>query len=131
MPIVDYDFKDRIFFAREIGNISANEGYEWAERLAKHADESEQPIVALVEALKAISVSPAATRAFADVSFHKNVLAVVVATNVGTSALADVIGRVGKQGKTHIFLSLEQARAYAESLVSGDTLPDNDAASNS
>lgn len=102
MPIDAFHFEGRIFAACETGYISQDEAKVWAEQLKQHADASAEPIVALVDALKVTFVSPAASLVFSKASHHANLLAVVVATSARISGIADAIGRIGVQGKTHI-----------------------------
>ena len=117
MPIDDYSFQDRIFFAREVGVITVQDAQEWADKLAAHAQNSEQPIVALVDALKAGLITIAVSDLFSKASFTPNLLAVVVATSPRVTLVAKTIGMLGKPGHTKVFPSMEAAREYAESLV--------------
>ncbi|MBE2269712.1 MAG: hypothetical protein IAE80_15860 [Anaerolinea sp.] len=117
MAIEDYTFENRIFFAREVGVISVSEAEEWAHKLAAYAASSEQPIVALVDALHAGLITMAVNDVFSKASFTPNLLAVVVATSPRVTLVAKTIGMLGKPGHTKVFPSLETAREYAESLV--------------
>lgn len=117
MPIEGYSFENRIFFAREIGVITEGEADEWATRLAEAAAGSAEPIVALVDALKAGLITIAVSDRFSKASFTPNLLAVVVATSPKVTRVAKTIGMLGKPGHTKVFPSLEAARAYAESIL--------------
>lgn len=117
MPITDYDFSDRVFFAKESDLITGDEANTWARKLAECALASDQPIVALVDALEVRQVSVAAHQIFTKASFTANLLAVVVATNDVVRLTATTIGMLGKRGKTVVFPTLEKAREYTESLL--------------
>lgn len=124
MPITDFSFENRIFFAREHGNISLAEAEIWAAMLKQHADASPEPIVALVDAMQVRVVAGAASLIFAQASHHANVLIVAVAANAGISSIANVIGRIGVQGKTHVFLNLKYARVFAEKAIANKAILD-------
>ncbi len=117
MPIEDYRFENRIFFAREIGVIQPIDAEEWAQKLVQHAQESNEPIVALVDAVKAGLITMAVTDLFSKASFTPNLLAVVVATSPRVTLVAKTIGMLGKPGHTKVFPSLEAAQEYAENLL--------------
>ena len=117
MPIVDYDFQDRVFFAREKGDISINEAREWSEKLGECAAKSPRPIVALVDALAVTGVNMGAQLIFSRASFTANLMAVVVATNITASLTSSNIGLMGKQRHTHVFPTLEEARQYVDQLL--------------
>lgn len=117
MPITDYEFRNRIFFARESGVISSEDAREWAQKLSEHARQSSQPIVALVDALTVGAVNMGAQLTFSKATFTPNVIAVVVATNLATSLTSSNIGLMGKQRQTVVFPTLEQARQHAEKLL--------------
>ncbi len=117
MPIEDYSFQNRIFFAREVGVIAEEDAQAWAQQLSEHALRSDLPIVALIDALKAGLITIAVSDIFSQASYTANLLAVVVATGPRVTIVAHTIGMLGKPGHTKVFSSLEEARAYAESLV--------------
>lgn len=117
MPIEEYSFQNRIFFAREVGVITEADADEWTNQLKAHAQSSELPIVALVDALKAGLITIAVSDIFSQASFTSNLLAVVVATSPRVNIVARTIGMLGKPGHTKVFTSLAEARDYAESLV--------------
>lgn len=117
MPITDYHFQNRLFFAREIGLISPCDAQTWADQLAAHARSSPEPIVALVDALEVKHMSPTAYKIFSKASFTPNLLAVAVATNVVVSLTASNIGLLGKPGHTKIFRTLDAARQYADTIL--------------
>ncbi|HUN05115.1 MAG TPA: hypothetical protein PLQ56_00880 [Aggregatilineales bacterium] len=117
MPIQDYHFQDRIFFAREVDVITPEDAREWATRLKEAAAQSPVPIVALVDALGVSRVSVGAHDIFSKASYTRNVKRVVVATNVVVSGSASNISLLGKRNQTEVFRTLEEARQHAESLV--------------
>lgn len=122
MPIMDYEFKDRIFFARETGDISAEDAREWAQKLKENAGQSPVKIVALVDALQVKHVAFPAVDIFSKASFTPKVIAVVVATNQVIKSTARDIGLLGKRNQTVVFRTLDEARQHAEQLVKNDTL---------
>lgn len=121
MPIADYDFRDRVFFARESGVISADDARDWAKRLADCAQQSPEPIIALVDALGVRLISLAAHDIFAKASFTENLLAVVVATTTTGSLTSSNIGLLGKPRFTWVFPTLDEARQYAERVLRDNT----------
>ena len=118
MPITDYHFENRIFFAKESGDISKEDAQQWVKRLQKTASSSELPIVALVDVMEVHSVLRAAEQLFIEGAYTENLLAVLVATNAVVSVQARTIGLLGKRGHTRIFNSLDDARSHAEWIVS-------------
>jgi predicted alpha/beta hydrolase family esterase len=115
MPVQDTSFENRIFFAREVGNIDQADAEAWTMALRRHAQASPQPIVALVDALSVTSVTAAARKIFAQASQTPNLLLVAVATkDLPVTQTARVIGLMGKRGATHVFASLEEAREFAQ-----------------
>jgi hypothetical protein len=121
MPITDYSFQDRIFFAKESGVISASDATEWANRLVEHAKQSPQPIVAVVDALEVTRMVVQAYDIFSKASFTPNVLAVVVTTNTVMSVSSKAIGLLGKRNQTVVFPTLDAARKHAQDLLEAQT----------
>ncbi len=117
MPIIDYQFQDRLFFAKEIGDISAEDAQTWADKLKESAALAGAPIVALVDALDVKNISIRAIDIFAKASFTRHVIAVVVATNLMVSATSTNIGLLGKRNQTVVFRTLEEAREHALKLL--------------
>jgi hypothetical protein len=117
MPIGDYDFSNRIFFAKETGIIAPAEAEEWARKLEKAAQSSARPIVALVDAVDVTSVTRRASDIFAKASHTDNLLAVVVATNHIVHLEATTIGFLGKRGYTRVFNNLDDARRHADEIL--------------
>jgi hypothetical protein len=117
MPIADYAFSGRIFFARESGLISGEEAREWAQRLTEQAQASPEPIVALVDALAVTGLSASASKTFEAATFTENLIAVVVATNARASMSSRVIGLLGKRHGTIVVPTLEEARKLARELL--------------
>lgn len=117
MPITDYKFENRIFFAVESGHLTGEDGQDWANRLKAAAVSSPDPIIALIDARTVLSITRAAERAFIDASYTHNLMAVVVATNPRTTLQAMTIGILGQRGYTRIFRTMEEAAEYATSLI--------------
>ncbi len=117
MPITDYSFQDRIFFAKETGTITAEDAQEWADKLAEAAQASPLPIVALVDAMQIGSLGSTAARIFERASYTDNLLAVVVATHAGAALTSRTIGLLGRRGGTIVLATLDAARERAELLL--------------
>jgi hypothetical protein len=117
MPIIDYRFQDRLFFAKEIGDISAEDAQTWADKLNESAALAGVPIVALVDALDVKNISVRAIDIFAKASYTHHVIAVVVATNAKVRATSTNIGLLGKRNQTVVFHTLEQAHEHALKLL--------------
>ncbi len=118
MPITDMEFKDGIFFCREIGQIEREDAELWAEKVREHAEASPHPIVALVDATEATYITAAAREVFARASaipgLHAGVVAAKdfrVAQNSRLTALLAV------KRHTLIFSNLAEARERAEQLA--------------
>ncbi len=117
MPITDYRFENRVFFAVESGFLSGEDGAEWARRLKQAAETSAEPIVALVDASTVTSMSVEAQRAFVNASRTQNLVAVVVATNPRITPLATIIGVLGQRGYTRVVSTMEQAQAHVAEIL--------------
>jgi hypothetical protein len=117
MPITDYHFEQRLFFAVESGHLSGEDAEEWAQRLKVVAEASPDPIVALVDARTVRFITRAAEQAFIKASYTPNLLAVIVATNPITTVQAATIGIMGQRGYTRIFRTIEEARTHADEVL--------------
>lgn len=117
MPIINYDFQGSVFSAKEIGNISASDAQEWADKLTEYAGQSPTKIVALVDALEVKNVVYRAVDIFTKASFTSNVIAIVVATNSTVSSTATNIGLLGRRNKTLVFRTLQEAQLCCQKLL--------------
>ncbi|MCA0459043.1 MAG: hypothetical protein LCI00_34150 [Chloroflexi bacterium] len=117
MPITNYAFQERVFSAKETGDISAKDAEEWAAQLAQHAQESPTKIVALVDALEVKRVAAKAVDIFSKASFTPNLIAVVVATNNVVSPTATNIGLLGRRNQTLVVRTLQEAHEYCAKLL--------------
>jgi hypothetical protein len=117
MPISDFSFEDQIFFAKETGVISASDAQVWADQLADFARYSRAPIVALVDAMEVSRMVYQAYVIFSKATHIPNVIEVVVATNSSMNLSSQNVGLMGKQSRTTIFPTLDQARRYANKLL--------------
>ena len=119
MPIVDMNYENGIFFAREVGCIDQHDAKLWAETMLHHARSSSFPIVLLIDALEASSITAEARRIFAKAAETPNVKIGVVASNndrvMQHSRITALLGAVRKSHETHFFSSLEEAREFANS----------------
>lgn len=117
MPIINYDFHDAIFSAKEVGNITAEEAQEWSNKLTDCAQQSPVKLVALVDALEVKNVVLRAVDIFTKASYTPNVIAIVVATNNVVSSTATNIGLLGMRNKTLVFRTLQEARECCANLL--------------
>ena len=120
MPITDYHFQDRVFFAKEAGNISKHEATEWTDKLTNHAEQATEKIIALVDAVDVKRVDFAAQQIFSKASFTPNVMAVVVVANNVVGGTATNISLLGKRQQTVIFQSFDEANQYVQQLLDED-----------
>jgi hypothetical protein len=117
MPITNYQFENRIFFAKENGQISEDDAKTWSEQLKEATETSDLPIIALVDAMDVTAMHRAAQQIFAKSAHFDNLLAVVVATNSIASLQSRTIGFLGRRGCTRIFPSLEEARQDTKQIL--------------
>ena len=118
MPITDYTFENRIFFAKESGLITREDAQTWSVRLKAATEASETPIVALVDAMDVTFIDRVAQRIFQESSHFDNLLAVIVATNRSAALQSETIGLLGKRGYTRVLGSLEEATQEAGEILS-------------
>ncbi|MBZ0296327.1 MAG: hypothetical protein K8L99_27450 [Anaerolineae bacterium] len=122
MPIADMHFENGIFFAREVGVVNSDDARLWSEALYNCSRSSHQPIVVLVDALKATTISAEARRIFARASETPNVRIAAVATNnirvTQQSRIAALLGTIRNSHETHFFTTLEEAEQFARSYLS-------------
>jgi len=131
MPITDYKFENRVFFAVESGSLNEYDAAEWARRLAETAQNSPEPIAALVDARTAISMSIEAERIFIKASYTPNLMAVVVITNPSRMMIATTIKLLGKRDQARICSTEEQAKQHIAALFKHvDTTGDSEAGEN-
>ena len=117
MPITDYKFEHRVFFALETGFLDEQDADEWARRLMEVAQKSPEPIVALVDARTAVGMNVKAESIFIKASFTPNLAAVVVITNPGGIIHATTIKMLGQPGYTRLFGTEEQAQAHVAEIL--------------
>ncbi len=117
MPITNYSFENRVFFALETGFLDEQDASEWATRLMEVAQNSSEPVVALVDARTAIGMSVQAEHIFIKASFTPNLAAVVVIANPGAVIHATTIKLLGQPGYTRIFGTEEQAQAHVAEIL--------------
>lgn len=117
MPITDYTFENRVFFAVETGFLDEQDASEWATRLMEVAQNSPKPIVALVDSRTAVGMSVKAESIFIKASFTPNLAAVVVIANPAAVIHATVIKLLGQPGYTRIFGTEEQAQAHVAEIL--------------
>lgn len=119
MAVCDLSFENGLFFAREVGHISAQDAQHWAEALVHCAKSSPVPIVILIDALPATSISTEARRIFALAAETPNVRIAAIATNnllvEQQSRMTALMCSVRHSHDTHIFRTLEEAEQFATS----------------
>ena len=115
MPIVDMQFEEGIFFARELGRIEKEDAEAWADAARHYAELSPSPIVALVDALEVTHVTAMARQVFALASGIPGLKVASVATSdASVTQTAQIIGLMARNHHTYVFPTLEQARIFAE-----------------
>ncbi|MDX1991003.1 MAG: hypothetical protein SF029_01355 [bacterium] len=118
MPIHSMNFSNGIFFAVEEGMVSEAEAREWMRQLTAYATVHSTPIVAIVDANAVSLVSSEASKVFIRASQIYNVSAIIVATkDPFVRQIASSIGIRGRQGGTHVFSTMAEARQLAEELL--------------
>lgn len=118
MPIVDMQFKNGIFYAREFGRIDREDAQAWAQQLAEYASHHPTPIIALVDATEVIHITTDARKIFYKASHIPNFLAsVVAAQNIASAQAARVLSLMVDENQTHILPTIEEAHAHAVQLT--------------
>lgn len=124
MPIIDLQFENGIFFAREVDYITGDDAHNWARALGHYAAAYAIPIVALVDAREVTAISNDARRVFAMASETANVRAAVVVVNQGNrlatqqSRITALLSAVRKTHDTYFFESLAEAEEFIGQIVS-------------
>jgi anti-anti-sigma regulatory factor len=122
VPITDLRFERGIFFAKEIGQISAEDALLWLETLRGCAAESQDPIVILIDARELTFISTAAQKIFTKAAETPNVKVAAVAANTRLATqLSRIVGLLSRVRQTHdtiVFHTLEEAAHFAQSQAS-------------
>jgi predicted dinucleotide-utilizing enzyme len=117
MPIKDIQFERGIFYAVQEGHVDTADAEAWAKAMADAAESSPEPIVILVNALEAKSLSTEARRIFSQASETPNVKigAVVTLDRLITqqSRMTALMSRVRSTHDTYFFDNLEDAWEFA------------------
>lgn len=118
MPITDMTFENGIFFCREIDIVDKDDALRWAEKVREYAEASPHPIVALVDATAATSITAAAREVFARASAIPGLnAAVVAAKDFRVAQNARLTAMLSVKRHTLIFSNLPEARDRAEQLA--------------
>jgi hypothetical protein len=121
MPVTDLSCENGLFFAREVGSVDGDDARLWAEALARCARSSPVPVVILVDALQATTITAEARRVFAKASETPNVrIAVVAVSNARAtqqSRITALLSTVRSTHETHFFTTLEEAEQFASSYI--------------
>ena len=117
MPVCDISFENGVFFSREVGHVDAGDAKMWTEALVRYAKASDTPIVVVIDACQATTISNEARRIFALAAETPNVRVAAVVTNkllvTQQSRMAALMGTVRHTHETHFFKSLEEAEQFA------------------
>lgn len=117
MPINDIRFERGIFYAAQEGHVNTEDAEEWSRAMIAAAEASPGPIVIIVNALNAVSLSNDARRIFSQVSETPNVkVGVVVALDrrfMQQSRMTALMSRVRSTHDTHFFDNLDDAWEFA------------------
>jgi hypothetical protein len=119
MPVYDFAFENGLFFAREAGHVTAEDAKQWAEAMISCAKASSVPIVILVDALQATSISTEARRIFALAAETPNIRIAAIATNnllvEQQARMTMLMCSVRNTHETHLFRTLDEAEQFATS----------------
>ncbi len=80
VPIHKMSFDDGMFFARQVGYIDYVDARMWANALGNHAENSGEPIMAVVDMLEVDRLCPTVIEVFETVLDKANVLGIVLVT---------------------------------------------------
>lgn len=121
MPVVDIWFENGIFFAREVGVVNSDDARLWTESLYHYARSSRQPIVIVVDALQATTITAEARRIFARASETPNVRIAAIATGTlrvtQQSRITALLSTVRSSHETHFFTTMEEANQFVSSYL--------------
>lgn len=122
MPITDIQCDGGVFFAREVGCVDGNDARQWAEALVRCAQASPTPIVVVVDAVQARTITADARRIFAKASETPNIRVAAVATGntrvMQQSRITALMSMVRSTHETHFFNTLQEAEQFASSHLS-------------
>ncbi len=117
MPIKDIRFERGVFYAVQEGYVDTTDAQEWAAAMQAEAESSPEPIVILVNALAATSLSAEARRIFSQSSETPNVKIGAVATLdrliTQQSRMTALMSRTRSTHDTYFFDNLEDAWEFA------------------
>ena len=123
MPIIDIQFENGVFFAREVDYITADDAHNWARALGHYAAANPMPIVALVDAREVTAISNDARRVFAMASETSNVRVAVVIVNqinrlaTQQSRITALLSAVRKTHDTYFFESVVDAEEFIGQII--------------
>lgn len=118
MPFSNMQQENGIFFAKEDGYIDKSDAERWLKALYACAEDNPHPVIALIDATITEFISAPARLLLAEATRHPQVQCVVVAvSNPVMMQTVRMIGMLGEFGQTKVFMSLEDARYYAEQHV--------------
>lgn len=121
MPVCDISFENGIYFSREVGHVDASDAKMWTEALMRYARVSDVPIIILIDARQATTITSEARRIFALAAETPNVRIAAIATNnllvTQQSRMAALMGTVRHTHETHFFKTFEEAEQFASSHI--------------
>ena len=119
MPIVDMQFEDGVFYAGQVGYVSAEDARDWVQALSLHAQHSPDPISVLIDASQATTICNDARKLFAQASGTPNVKVAAVAVDpqhnvrgAQHSRITALLASIRKTHDTHFFDSIEEAAQF-------------------
>lgn len=117
MPIKDIRFERGVFYAVQEGYVDTADAQEWSQAMQAAAESSPEPIVILVNALAATSLSAEARRIFSQSSETPNIKIGAVATLdrliTQQSRMTALMSRTRSTHDTYFFDNLEDAWEFA------------------
>ena len=123
MPIVDMQFQNDIFFAREVDYVGESDALAWVKALNYHTQINPSRIILLIDATEATTISNAARKIFAQASDTPNVQVAAVAVNPENmrgaqhSRITALLASIRKTHETYFFDSLEEAIQFIRQYV--------------
>ncbi|MDX1991357.1 MAG: hypothetical protein SF029_03150 [bacterium] len=120
MPIHKMNFKDEVFFAKQIDYVDNVDAKMWLNALAKYARGSSTPIMAVVDATEATRLCPTVVKLFDEAIRLPNVRGVVIATgDVMTSQKSRVVSSLSELDNIRVVATREEAERYAAARLGG------------
>jgi hypothetical protein len=114
MPVTNIHFEDGVFYCKEAGEISPDDAMRWAKYVEQFAEQSPNPIIALIDGAECTFITAKARTIFARASSTPNLHAVVIATSdFKVKQSIQLISMMAHEKHTHVFDTIEAAADFA------------------